>query len=80
MARGDSGRIVIEVDPAFKRELYATLAISGSTLKDWFVKAASRYCTDAMQPDLFGEGSAPGGGDLFVSEENDQSDLSSPKK
>lgn len=54
MARGESGRIVIEVEPELKRRLYATLALSGSSLKDWFIVAASRFCDDALQADLFG--------------------------
>jgi len=53
MARGDSGRIVIEVDPEMKRRLYAALALSGSTLKGWFVKKASDFCSDAGQLTLF---------------------------
>jgi hypothetical protein len=55
MARGESGRIVIEVDPALKRELYAALALSGSTLKEWFVRSAESYCGNAHQPGLFEE-------------------------
>ena len=39
----ESGRIVIDVDPPLKRRLYASLSLSGSTLKDWFVKAADSY-------------------------------------
>jgi hypothetical protein len=80
MARGDSGRIVIEIDPALKRELYAALAMSESTLKDWFVKAASRYCTEAMQPDLFGQDSAVGGADLLVSQDREKSGLTLRKR
>lgn len=53
MARGESGRIVIEVEPEVKRRLYSALALSGSTLKDWFVQAAVDYCQDANQPRLF---------------------------
>lgn len=53
MARGQSGRIVIEVDPTFKLELYVALARSNSTLKDWFVDAAARFCETQAQPDLF---------------------------
>ena len=44
MARGESGRIVIEVEPEVKRRLYAALALSGSTLKHWFLKNALAYC------------------------------------
>jgi hypothetical protein len=53
MARGKSGRIVIEVEPEVKQRLYAALALSGSTLKDWFIKTASDYCAETVQPTLF---------------------------
>jgi hypothetical protein len=53
MSRGESGRIVIEVDTDLKRQLYAALALSGSTLKEWFVKSAERYCDQSIQSDLF---------------------------
>lgn len=61
MARGGSGRVVIEVDPKLKHNLYVALAASGSTLKDWFVREAERHCANALQPPLFpdhGSGSA----------------------
>lgn len=60
MARGQSGRIVIEVDPTFKLELYVALARSNSTLKDWFVDAAARFCETQAQPDLFAEALSDG--------------------
>lgn len=53
MARGDSGRIVIEVEPEMKRRLYAALGMTGSTLKDWFVGAATSFCEETIQPPLF---------------------------
>ena len=43
MAKGQSGRLVIEVEPAFKRELYSALASDGLTLKAWFVEEARTY-------------------------------------
>lgn len=49
MSRGESGRIVIEVDPGMKRRLYASLALTDSTLKDWFIKNASDYINDQKQ-------------------------------
>lgn len=52
MPRGNSGRIVIEVDPAMKRELYATLERDGLTLKEWFVRSARNYMADQIQPSL----------------------------
>lgn len=39
--RGESGRIVIEVDPEFKKELYSVLDKAGMSLKDWFVQKAT---------------------------------------
>ena len=53
MARGESGRIVVEVDPELKRRLYAALSLSGSSLKDWFLKEATQFCADASQLRLF---------------------------
>jgi len=54
MSRGDSGRIVIEIEPETKRQLYSTLALSGSTLKDWFLKVAEDYVANRNQPPLPG--------------------------
>ena len=59
MARGESGRIVIEVDPTLKRELYAALSLSGSTLKDWFIRSAETYCVNRHQPGLFEKSREP---------------------
>ena len=53
MARGESGRIVIEVEPETKKRLYAALALSGSTLKNWFLKEAAAYCKESAEPSLF---------------------------
>lgn len=47
MSIGNSGRIVIEVEPATKRALYAALAQEGSTLKEWFLRAAEQYLSGA---------------------------------
>ncbi|ASR89082.1 hypothetical protein [Alcaligenes faecalis] len=43
MSIGNSGRIVIEIDPKIKRQLYSTLARDGMTLKDWFLQEAKSY-------------------------------------
>jgi len=37
MARGQSGRIVLEIDPAIKRAVHARLAGQGMTMKQWFL-------------------------------------------
>jgi hypothetical protein len=53
MARGKSGRIVIEADPKLKNELYATLAKKGITLKEWFIIQAEDYIKNCNQIKLF---------------------------
>lgn len=55
MAVGPSGRVVIEVDPGFKAELYAALEREGVTLKEWFVRRALDYVASQPQPSLFDE-------------------------
>ncbi|WAC11232.1 DNA cytosine methyltransferase [Dyadobacter pollutisoli] len=42
----NSGRIVLEVDPNLKLNLYDTLAQSGDTMKEWFVREAAHYIAD----------------------------------
>jgi hypothetical protein len=59
MARGDSGRVVIEMDPELKASLYSVLAKRRTTLKDWFLASAQRFVEEQSQPSLFPE-SAPG--------------------
>lgn len=54
MARGPSGRLVIEVDPALKRNLHSALAADGFTLKEWFLQHVAKYITDHQQPPLPG--------------------------
>ena len=46
MSIGPSGRIVIEIDPVRKREVYAHLALRGVTLKDWFVGQVDQLLKD----------------------------------
>jgi hypothetical protein len=60
MAQGPSGRIVIEVDPTLKRELYSKLAAEGICLKEWFIRHATDYMAEREQPSLPGLGSARG--------------------
>lgn len=54
MARGPSGRVVLEVDPNLKRQLHAQVALEGKTLKDWFLEAADHYLTEAGKRQLAG--------------------------
>ena len=53
MAIGESGRIVLEVEPELKRKLYSTLALEHKTLKEWFILMAESYIQAQHQPDLF---------------------------
>ena len=53
MARGKSGRIVIEADPKLKSDLYLALAKNDMTLKDWFLKQAEDFIKNNDQIKLF---------------------------
>lgn len=52
MARGKSGRIVLEIDPEMKRKLYLTLEQNQKTMKEWFVKEASDLIYNITQPQV----------------------------
>lgn len=53
MARGESGRIVLEIDPSDKDELYSALSKDGVTLKAWFLRQMAQYIRDQGQMPLF---------------------------
>ncbi len=52
MSIGNSGRIVIEIDPEFKQDLYAALEKEGMNLKQWFIKNAKDYLKGHLQLSL----------------------------
>ena len=53
MAQGKSGRIIIDVDPEFKEEVYQAVRNQGfSSMKEWFVKQAEIVCEESKQPSL----------------------------
>lgn len=52
MAKGESGRVVLEIDPDLKRRLYAVLALEQKTLKEWFTKASESYVKDRLRAEL----------------------------
>ena len=54
MARGPSGRFVIDLDPETKRDLHSALAQDGLTLKDWFKDRIHTYLSEREQPSLPG--------------------------
>ena len=43
MAKRSSGRVVVVIEPALKRDLYVELTRRGLTLKSWFVEQAARF-------------------------------------
>ena len=53
MARGKSGRVVLEIDPELKRRLYASLENRQETMKEWFIKEAESLIYGDKQPSLF---------------------------
>lgn len=55
MARGNSGRIVLEIDPKIKNKLYETLVKQNITLKGWFLLQCESYLSDSIQLKLFSE-------------------------
>lgn len=52
MPVGQSGRIVIEIDPELKHELYAALKGDDVTLKQWFLARVEEYLRDRGQLSL----------------------------
>ncbi|MCK9588634.1 MAG: hypothetical protein M0Q93_04620 [Terrimicrobiaceae bacterium] len=52
MAQGKSGRLVADVNPEFKKQLHAALALSGTTFKDWVVSNGTEAIMNAQQPSL----------------------------
>lgn len=46
MSIGSSGRIVIEIDPDFKQDLYKTLKKEGISLKQWFLEGAEKFVSE----------------------------------
>jgi len=53
MVRGKSGRIVLEIDPSLKSELYEALQEERLTLKEWFLRQTRSYLAQKAQPSLF---------------------------
>ena len=49
---GKSGRIVIEIEPEMKQQLYSALAAKGLNLKEWFIENVDEYLDDYGQMSL----------------------------
>lgn len=52
MAKGSSGRLVIEIDPDIKVALYQALGDEGLNLKQWFLENVTSYLNQRKQPEL----------------------------
>lgn len=49
MSVGDSGRIVLEIDPKLKKQLYQTLKSEGLNMKEWFLMQATSLLNQEMK-------------------------------
>lgn len=49
MAIGPSGRVVIEMDPALKKDLHDALRDDDLSLRDWFLTHAQTYLNSRGQ-------------------------------
>ena len=56
MGVGESGRVVIEIDPGTKRDLYAALYRDGQTLKSWFLERADEFMKQSSHLPVSGAG------------------------
>jgi len=52
MPVGASGRIVVEIDPELKQELYGALEMDGMRLKHWFLEQVDDFLKNRSQLDL----------------------------
>ncbi len=53
MSVGNSGRIVVEIDPVLKKQLYQALKQDGVNMKDWFLQQAQELLNkDQLSFDL----------------------------
>ena len=52
MSIGESGRVVIEIEPDLKRELHVALRHDGTNLKNWFVEQALSFLSERGQISL----------------------------
>lgn len=53
MARGRSGKIVIEIDPDLKAQIYLALERRHLNMKTWIEQEGRRLVSIARQPELF---------------------------
>lgn len=59
MSIGSSGRVVVELDPQLKRQLYSALAARGMSLKEWLTLNAKQFlCEPGKNPPVSEVGNA----------------------
>jgi hypothetical protein len=58
VARGKSGRVVVDVDPAMKARMYVVLAEQGLTMRDWFVQRAQAFVERPKESETTGSSDA----------------------
>jgi len=56
MSIGNSGRLVIEIEPELKKELHAVLKKEGTNLKAWFLENVDHFLSEKGQQSLALEG------------------------
>jgi len=56
MSIGNSGRVVIEIEPDLKKELHAVLRKEGTNLKAWFLENVGQLLAEKGQQSLPLEG------------------------
>lgn len=49
MSIGNSGRVVIEMEPELKRQLHAVLRLEGQNLKSWFLENVEKLLEQHSQ-------------------------------
>ena len=59
MAIGSSGRIVVELDPELKKQLYAELERQGRTMKEWLTEHAQELLSSQLRLELGSQDSGP---------------------
>ncbi len=55
MPQGKSGRVVIDIDPELKAELYVELAKRQVTMKEWFLTNAGALLAEGRRQPLLWE-------------------------
>jgi DNA primase len=51
MAVGTSGRVIIDLDPNMKKEMYQKLKSNGLTMKEWFEQKARTDFPELFESD-----------------------------